>query len=469
MNGKLHATATHTIRWNLLGSISYELAKAAHHIGLYTIMPVMAYAHISVQFSLIYLTVFIAGLEGGESLLPHLTAIKHSRSPRTFILRHLILPQLLLYTVAATLLQYRLSPVFNMSIAGSALLCLITITEGVRANLRTVLHPLYGAKTITAIENPLTAAYFLYVWVGYLGGSFELTPLRLLIPFAATSLIAMSIFIYKVVRLNDGPTANHTTLPTATQLIKGRFTLCALHLPRNLFSGNFLVPFFAQAVGPVFASVTKVTSEVANAVRALLKTTIGFSLNTLLVKFKQSQSHRDAFTILWQQLNEILISAAIILVTLIPHMHNGAGKSLSLLLGLFIGIAVIDYLFIIYEYFYIMNHQAGRMAWYRGIEALGGVAAIVVMSDRPIMVLVGITLTKAVMFGFAIHHAHARWQVHPHTKIRPWVAGCAIIMGALLSGGISLAKRRPGYREHNSTHQGAARPTPLFQVNRPSQ
>ncbi|MGD1997713.1 MAG: hypothetical protein PVJ92_02235 [Candidatus Dependentiae bacterium] len=468
MNDKLHASATHTIRWNLLGSITFELAKAAHHVGLYLALTTIPYAHISVLFSLIYLTAFFGGLEGGNALLPHLKSIRQSPRASSFILRKLLAPQSALYATAAYLLGWHLTTHVGASSLEATLASIIVITEGLRSSMRAILHPLYGAKKVTTIEHPLTAGYFLYIWSGYLSNNFPLTPARLLAPFALTSCIAVGIFIYKVWRLPSGANPN-TKLPNTNDLIKGRLVLCALHLPRNIFSGNLLVPVFAASVGPAFAAATKLTSEVANAVRALLKTTIGVSLNTLFTMFTKREYQRDAFSILWQQLNEVLVSAAIIFACLLPHMYNGTATSLGVLLGLFIGIATIDYLFIIYEHLYIMNKQAGQMAQYRGIEAAMGIGSIFIASGRPIIVLASISVIKIVVWYHAMHNAHTRWQVQPHAKIRPLVVGCAIILGALLSRGVSIVKYRQRSKEHKALQQSAARPSPLFQVKHPSQ
>jgi hypothetical protein len=76
----------------------------------------------------------------------------------------------------------------------------------------------------------------------------------------------------------------HLPSENLSETPKTQWSLIILHLPHHLFSANFLVPFFAHHTSLHVAGIIKITSELAAALKTVLKSSISFPLHTLMLK-----------------------------------------------------------------------------------------------------------------------------------------------------------------------------------------
>lgn len=435
----LAATTKSFARWNLGPSLGLELLKVAHQISYFCCVTSEVFATVGCAFSLIYLMVYFAGLEGANSLVPYLRPITANSQPLRYLLRKLIIPQFFLYSLAASIfLLHPLAIVAPLT----PLLMLITISEGVRSNLRTILHHLHGPRVVTLVDLPPTLLYFAYVWAGYYAGLHLLTPQNLLLPYAATSILAtIALLVLLILRPIQRSTQSPQKLPSGLDIINTRITLSLLRFPQTILSANLLVPIFVATMGTTFTAAAKIASDIATAVQALIKASVGRSLSTILTMHPEQQAHQVTFPLLWQQLIEISLCAAIITTSLTSHLIATQLNVGWLIIAFFLS-TILDYIFIIYEPLFILNHRTKNIMLLRVAEAIAGSMLIYTWPQQPFVIISAIVALKAITLCTAARMARKTWQVGPHANIRPKVIMVALMLGGALSLALNIYKQQ---------------------------
>lgn len=382
-----------------------------------------------------YLSVHIFSFEGGNALVPFASSIAHAPNREEIISRFLVFPQLIINIIGSTLLHTFATQLFLPSPRPIYVTLAVAIStiEGIRSSLRSLAYTMAEARPIIQAEIVITAGYFAFIWIAHLLFGMTLNVQTILIPFLASSITGATYLLNVVyLRPTQLPRLRHPVLPTCRQNIEARLSLTMLHLPKNLFSSNFLIPFFAKTVNLELAGIMKLASEVAQAIKSIIKSSIGYSANAVFSTFVTNRT--EAFDMLWYTLTNGLMAAIVIsLIGSAPCFITSNLYSHGILLASFSFIYIIDYLYVLYEHFFIVANKSGIVAKYRFTEA--AISAVIILSahNKPFIVIGTLILTRLISLTLTIWKTHQLWKIRPRLRVK----GQAII--AALSVGLCIA------------------------------
>lgn len=429
----LNAHLKRLTQWNFIGSTFFELLKASHQIALFHTLPIATYGQIGAIFSMIYLCVHIFTFEAGYCLVRVANGIAHSPDRHGILNRYLVIPQTIIHFLSAILVHYFITTKFLPTPTELPITLIITITilEGVRASLRVIAHVITDSKRVILTETAITCAYFAFIWGGYFGFGMTLTFHTIFTPYLVASIVGTFYLLDTAYHGKTGlPKMQNPIMPTPAEALRRRLALTMLHLPKNIFSANLLVPFFAKTHSMALASYIKIASELAHAVKSIVKTTIGFSAAAIFSTFVQSR--QKAFTILWRMLvNGLIVGTLILVIGLAPFTFSQSLRIEGALITAFSILCIIDYLFIAYEHFFIVAGNITSIAFFRFCEAAASAAILVLMGKAKPITTIGVLIgLRSMSLAATVYKAHRVWRISPRAKISLVSAWYAIALGA---------------------------------------
>jgi hypothetical protein len=205
------------------------------------------------------------------------------------------------------------------------------------------------------------------------------------------------------------------------------FSYSAVQVTKNLFTGNFLTPFFATLFGLEQAGLFTLANHIADAVKSIIKVTILFSGNALLAQIKTASLNikREAFALLGQKLNTVIYPIVIFLIINYKPLlrfkmaTNITGTTLLLTL-IFLIITFMEYFFLIYEQFYIVEEQAHRLLIFKLLELSLFYFFVTFHSlPTPATALLGLLAIRVLTFTIIAANAYLIWKIKPNFKIKP--------------------------------------------------
>jgi hypothetical protein len=370
-----------------------------------------------------------------------------------------VVPQLIIQTIGAWGIHTFLTQSFVSS--GSNLLHITLFTaisalEGLRMSLRTFAHTIIDSRRIIPFETIVTICYFLVIWTGHLVFGMPLDLKTLLIPYLITSTIGTLFLLNATYHYPTRlPRMQNPILPTPYQNIHLRTSLTILRLPHNLFSANLLIPFFAR-INIELAGFMKLASAGANAIRSVVRSAIGLSANAIFSTYIKSRT--QAFNMLWNYLVTGIAATLIVsMLTTIPCFILDVMRHEAAIVIAFSLIHMIDYIFVLYEHFFIVANSSNLIAQYRVIETIASAVILWYARTIPLAVIVGLIIVRMISLAMTIYRAHKLWRIRPKMNLHAQTMKYAVVAGigmAMVSTHIKLRITR-----HNPS---APRPTPLF-------
>ena len=450
----LKSTFVSGLRWNIAGSLVFEFAKIAHQCALLVVVGPRNYGLIGIIYSIMYLAVHLTDLEAGPSLLPFLTSIFANRQNARRVLSWyvpLLIGLLSLGSIAGAVFYHR--TFFSPNLAMPILLAIGVITEGVRIFARFVLHGLGVHRYTVVIDLAATLAFYAFVWIPYLVLGERVFITWIIAKYILMSATAAALLMGRLVSIvRHLPKTSTTDLPPNLFRRLGRVRILsyATHVSRNLFTGNFLTPFFGLLFGTDTAGLIKFASYLADAIKAFLRVSIGFSGSALLAKLKTRSLtlKRQAFAVLCRTFALVLyplIGIVLLNFDVLTRMWRSyrthwilASESKPLLLTepaivlalVFLALAVLERISLVYEEFYLVEEKVGHLL----IRAIFEITlfCMVLLNSRhsPIMVLLLATLVRLISFAAIALHAHSRWKLVPRFAVsRPTAIRLGMIVG----------------------------------------
>ncbi|MDQ5890177.1 MAG: hypothetical protein QG604_51 [Candidatus Dependentiae bacterium] len=404
-------TASQLSRLHFVIAMVFEGVKYLHQVALFLVLPSCEYGLIGSVFSLAYLSANLACLEGGNALAPHVATISTNRQRSSYIANRLIIPQLIQHSMAAACvgyLSYQLTTNKLLAITAGS----IALSEGVRIALRPLIYTLTKSPLIAKAEATIAFCYIGILWIGAFAEPAFMQGIFILPLYAATSLIGLGYLIHKGLRALDAirPISTSTgELPGRREIITTQAALLALHLPHNLFSANFIVPFFAYRNGMALAGVIKVASEIASAMRAVIKSSIGFPLNTLFNQLHNGpQKSADRSRAERQEIFATIQAVTTRATTILLVALGVAGAACvmpwpleqKIIFGGFCILSIADYLCMPYELLSVYSNTVARAAMIRGGEVIVDAVIIATCTQWPLAVVGGIGLVRLIVWKF---------------------------------------------------------------------
>ncbi|MCF7800181.1 hypothetical protein K9L05_02095 [Candidatus Babeliales bacterium] len=430
-----------SFKWNLFGSGFYESLKILHQIFLLKIMHSAAYGLQGSIFSIIYLTVYLTEFGMSNSITPFLNFfVKSKENFKKIFLFYYLTPQIIIFVIASIITTYFYSKSFlyKQNNPFIFLILLIIPFEGIRIFLRRLLHTLFLSKRVIITETVLVTFYVSTVWICYLFFNFKITQNLVFIPYLIDTFLGVSIFSFYVFNFYKKLNNKKLDYPEnlLIRIIKTRFFNYSIQVGKNFFTGNFLTPFFASGFGLEKAGIFNLANHIAESIKSIMKVTFIFSGNALLARIKDSSLSvkRLAFNALSKNLS--LIIYPIIIFVLINYKNLIKLKNMYFLTSntilqssIFSIIALLEYFFIIYEQFYIVEEKTARLFLFKIFEfALFYIFILLKNFANPILALISIFIVKVLSLLLISINAYILWKIKPDFRINSiYLFICTII------------------------------------------
>lgn len=427
---KLYKSLNHGIAWNTLESVSYQSALIAHQVALFKIVGHAAYGLIGTAFSVLYFIVMCTNAGFNEALSGIFThATRNKLTFKKLVIPHLIGQLALLISASCALLALSLytntfsvlTPTVTMLIAG------LIICEGLKKHLRILLQLAFANKKTASIELATIITYIASVWGWYLWHG-SLSVISVLAPMFATSALSASALVFFALRWykNLPDSAIESSYSTDhTAIFTNRFFNFINGLQRQLFSGNFLVPFVALQFGPSHAGILKLVSHAAHGVSSIMHTVFGISSAALFARLKHASTieKRHAFTLISSRVHHVLLGLAVFCTINHQFLQSISGTTYTAthwyaaLLVLFMHGA--EQFFIVYEALYIAHEQSHILCAFN-VASSGLLYCVLTtvgsfsLASLLVALIAVRTLSYAAMCALTLY----RWNIAPTFSVR---------------------------------------------------
>jgi len=390
---------TNLVRWHLSIATFFEVAKYAHQIALYLTLTPDQYGTIGTVFATAYLSANLSGLEMGNALVPFAAQLSTHKTQAGFTKKIFIrqATQHLIGSTAAGLFIYKVTQTPILAIAGA----LIAFSEGLRIDLRPVAYAITDSTKLALIEALIATGYIGQFWCrSILRDQIDIT--KAVLYYVVASAYGLGYLLIKTHNVLSNRKRLTTPPPTTAALLKKQSTLILLHLPHNLFSANFLVPFFAKS-SLILAGKMKFVSEIAGAMRSIIRSAVGYPTHSILttMKIEEEISAAGKYRTRDEVVNRINSEAKRIIafiagamcIIMLPFVVAWETETILLFLG-FCLLTIADYLCIPYEIASIHKNTLTRAATIRGVEAAVSAGAVIMLRQNPMAAVAAISTIR---------------------------------------------------------------------------
>lgn len=429
--------------WNFFGSSTFEFCKLIHQVLLLSYIN-KSYGIIGSLYALLYATVRISEFGTTNSLSPYYHSIVQSQSSfRSIALRTLGIPWLISIffgsCCALTLSKYSLNTLCDTTLLYA--LFFLILSESTRALMRQLLHLNFSSKQIVLVEQGAFLGYLIFLWGGFFGGFFKLTPHTIFIPFVIESLFCSFFFIYFIYNFyKQLPVNTESQQPSLTKRItKTRLINWSIRISRELFTSNILTPLFAVHFGFAQAGFFYFSAAIAMSLHAIIKASIGYTGSALFTKTQQydittklnafsSLSHR--FFMLLIPLCSIMLFSYHPLKILMQKKYYDA--SLALTFVLYLSITLLDFFSVLYEQLYFAENRPIKLLYIKIIECLlVGIALNSLLYETNIpTILITLCCIKTLCLIILYIDAYKQWGIRLSLKSNIKTIIASTVLGA---------------------------------------
>lgn len=365
MESLLRKKITHSIKWNALEAIPYQMVLSLHTIALFRSVDSVTYGLIGTVFSTIFLVVGLVNL-GFDAALPtfFLDACVSKQSFRRIVGLHCV-PSWICMALVFAYVPYALSGKLLESCNVLLLLAIILLESGKKV-VRAVLHTAFLNKQTALVELAQLLLYVVFVWGCYLAGAVLDTRLMMAGLFLSTLLATVILVYYLYIFYRELPD-QQPPLYSLHNLYKHRFYAALLSLHRQLFSGNALVVMSAYSFGLPTAGGVKIISSIIHSVTLCIQKIFGSTTDALLahVRYEKPDYKQHAFICISQQTHAALYSTVCFSLMSIALYYFYAGSQVataaSLSLVLIFVIQVLEQFFMSYDSFFIAESKSKEL------------------------------------------------------------------------------------------------------------
>jgi|GEM_PF-5401661 len=394
MNQKISRHSRSLAQWHFSIASFFEGSKYLHQIGLCAILPSGQYGLLGTLFSLSYLSANLCTLEVGTAVLACIKEYKKQNIYQS-LLSALIKRPILQHSIGALCVFFYARHYIEPQTA--LMTSVIAFTEGLRITIRPLVYASSTSTRIAQVEAALSFLYIASVWLRILTIPIPVSIGLLMSWYACISTVGLAYLIYRgVPKLKDyKKSVSHISQTAIQGLFRTQISLIILHMPHHLFSANFLVPFFAHNVSLQLAGILKITSELASALKSILKSTISFPLHAIMLNYtEQAHNITKNFTLFMTKLAPKAIQFIIAFASLgcFSAIIAGTlkGAWLQEYIILFMGFCILtcaDYLCMPYELLSLYRKKISTAAAIRGVEMISNATIILIYKQNPLSVI----------------------------------------------------------------------------------
>jgi len=437
----IYKNLSYSLKWLTFESITYQMILLAHQLMLFKVSSYKLYGAMGALFSTVYFVVPIISFSLESSLSPFFKKITQSKKTFRSLFIVQMLPTLLFIALAATLFiifknilqSYQSS--FTVSYSFIVVILLLILSESIKKVLRGILYLAFKNKINASIEILSILTYITTIWIYYFVTN-TITLHIIFIPMLATSLIATSIlsfFVYNFYKtIPSGPKI--TQKAPILKVLQCRVFNFINQFTHNMFSGNFLIPFFALQFGLGQAGIFKLVSHISYGATSLMRKIFGWTSDAALAQTKDlaPKYKQYVFSAITQRLNHFLYAIGIFLVINIgkivkcsnannPHTHWP-------LIVFFLIITFSENLFIAYEKFYIAEEKNHYITFFNLLSIASLTIILALTSYIPqLALLVAIATTRLTIFGLLSIISYRSWAIKPQWKAKPLYIAASIL------------------------------------------
>ncbi len=408
------------LTWSSIESVLYYSTLTLHTIGLFYYATPTVYGLQAAIFATTFLCITLLNGAFDISLIPVFAQLNKTREGRIFLIKRLLYQGVLLFTVPYVIGMgmYCLSySIFNNTIAHYLLSpknilffsCLI-LTEGIKKNLRALLHFAFHYKILTFIECLNIISYVTLVW-GAVYYKRELSIDLLLQLFFIVSLITVIILIiiftyHNKKQIFHKPQQLLISVSESSKIfLKTRILCYSNQIIRTVFSGNFLLPFLTLKVGidniGLITLINGITYTGTNIIQRILGA-VGATFLAHIHNHKDTVSKKEIVTWLTTISTTLSIIFIIFFMIVVPHFFSLSAIELSNqtvgLIMLFLCVHITESSFIIYEKLLIADNKMHLLLYLNSAHGITCLGASYLSHQSSLVFLLVFCLTTRLLF-----------------------------------------------------------------------
>jgi O-antigen/teichoic acid export membrane protein len=426
--------------WNTAEAVTYQIIVLTHQLCLYAAIGNERFGFAGAIFSLIYLSLTV-GLLGLDAIIPpfFLTFTTSKHLFKRYFLSQLFAQIffLSLLPMALWLIHEPITHIFKYYLGCCPFnqhewitIGIIVVLEGIKKILRVFAQTAFYNKATTIIEITGLLTYVSILWIAHALGA-PLQPSIVFGPFiiqSSISVIALSIVTYHIYKRLPEHSPSSTGPYIINRIIHARCATYTNQLTHSLFTGNFLINFFAFTAGLANAGILKLANTIATFVTVILERAFGFTSAALLAQLKRSRDSikHKAFTDASRLLFLTIIAASIVilivarpLITLTSQLPTTPAW---LAFYCFLALMLFESALITYERLFIVE---GKAIYLTIINTCAAILLYGSIIYAPITTIIEqlITMLAARLCVFAIitSLAHHLWHVSINLRFSPWL------------------------------------------------
>ena len=424
---------SYSLKWISLESFIYHFVFMVHQFLLLEICGYKKYGAIGVIFSMIYLIVTITNLGLESSLSPFFKEISQAKKQFALFFLKQLAPTIILsvLTFPLFLILQNIGKNFFCQTLNSSFMFIISciiLSESIKKTLRAILYLTFNAKINMYTETISILSYIITIWIIYAYTN-VISIYTIFIPMLIMSIISSLVLFsyvyrfYKSITSNENSSRNYIPF---LRIFKCRLINFLNQFSHNMFSSNFLVPFFAIQFGFAQAGVFKILSHICYSITMLMRKVFGWTSDALLSQTKNLSidTRKHIFSDINQKINHVLLGIIIFLIININKILYFSGSSCSVLnwplIGFFIMITLIENMFISYEKFYIAEEKS-IVTLVSNISSM--LLLTVVIKCFPnisqLLLLFSIMVIRALSFLLLAFISLYKWNLKPNIRLKP--------------------------------------------------
>jgi O-antigen/teichoic acid export membrane protein len=365
-----------------------------------------------------------------NSLAPYFKAATENKSSFKKIIFKYFLPihiPIQLIALAFTPLIFESYLKIDLPFPLFLLISVLIILETFRSFARLYLHTAFKSKIVVSIELLSFSIFLVGVWYPLLFLNTQPSIPSILIPLLADSLFSLTFLTIAIIKFSYLKLPNTTPTPQPKlmqRILKNRFINATLRLSREIFTSNFLTPFFALTFSFQQAGIFFFASSISYSLQAIFRGTMNYPGAAMLATLKDAgqQEKKEAFKLLCKKLT-LFIAPIIIFCTINSPFFIKMGTSLNLtqnitsIIALFLAITLSEFFFILYEQFYIVEEASEKFLLFKAIEfILFFIFVIKFPQTSIIQTLITIIAIRLLSFIIIASNAYCNWKISPVLK-----------------------------------------------------
>lgn len=341
------------LRWNIIDSLFLQLLLVAHNMALRMVAGPQFHGTFSVIFSLLY---FLQGIHhaGFDTTLGYFWQFHTSRTHTYYVALQLIMQQVISWFILMGILSIYHLYFQPLTLIPFSLIISIILIESIKRQLRSYLFFNLENKRAFWIECIGLLTYIGINWFYYLTVQFSLY-------FALMSLMVISLvqigflsrwLISWVDRL---PLTTAQPLPSYIKIWSMRFSTAINHSIGQLFTTNFIIPYFAEFCSLSYVSIASIMGSFFYLCYKFIQRTVGMTFLTGYAQLN-TPAHRQNLT---QALIYFLFVITLGIMTVLPlatHYYcTITWQHLLVITILFAMLTLIEGFFALYDKLYTLT------------------------------------------------------------------------------------------------------------------